>query len=254
MRKYHVRFGGGWLEKEPQGHLASRLPNSTDDPAARVTRFSPSPILWISRQPQGDFMSTGEPQSFRIPMDDPIDEPEPGVTPEDGPVPPAEQPVGAPDAPAGNPAYTRRVFRYDSHTIPDPGPHIEIEDVRRALIPYFPDLVQATHTQRVEGDTLVVTFQKQATRKGADVRSAPRFDPLAAPLGWALRRLPRFRDALSALDLPPTLTFADLAEQREAILEALDADQLVPHLAQRMAAQCLTLPPSPLVTAIPFGF
>lgn len=24
---FHVRFGGGWLEKEPQGHLASHLPN-----------------------------------------------------------------------------------------------------------------------------------------------------------------------------------------------------------------------------------
>ena len=30
MRKYHVRFGGGRLEKEPQGHLVSRLPNSID--------------------------------------------------------------------------------------------------------------------------------------------------------------------------------------------------------------------------------
>jgi hypothetical protein len=26
MRKYHVRFGGGRLEKESQGHLVSRLP------------------------------------------------------------------------------------------------------------------------------------------------------------------------------------------------------------------------------------
>jgi hypothetical protein len=30
MRKYQVRFGGGRLEKEPQGHLVSRLPNSID--------------------------------------------------------------------------------------------------------------------------------------------------------------------------------------------------------------------------------
>ena len=26
MRKYHVRFGGGRLEKEPKRHLVSRLP------------------------------------------------------------------------------------------------------------------------------------------------------------------------------------------------------------------------------------
>lgn len=30
MRKYHVRFGGGRLKKEPQGHLVSRLPNTTE--------------------------------------------------------------------------------------------------------------------------------------------------------------------------------------------------------------------------------
>ena len=30
MRKYQVRFGGGRLEKEPLGHLVSRLPNNTE--------------------------------------------------------------------------------------------------------------------------------------------------------------------------------------------------------------------------------
>jgi len=30
MRKYHVRFGGGRLEKGPSGYLVSRLPNNID--------------------------------------------------------------------------------------------------------------------------------------------------------------------------------------------------------------------------------
>ena len=30
MGNYHVRFGGGRLEKEPQGHLVSRLPDNTE--------------------------------------------------------------------------------------------------------------------------------------------------------------------------------------------------------------------------------
>jgi hypothetical protein len=30
MGNYHVRFGGGRLKKGPQGHLVSRLPDTTD--------------------------------------------------------------------------------------------------------------------------------------------------------------------------------------------------------------------------------
>lgn len=200
-------------------------------------------------------MSTQETQQFHIPMDDPTDEAaliletaegETG-TPPTGDIPETIQP-------APLPSFARRVFKYATHSIPDPGMQIEIEDVRRALIPYFPDLVQATHTQRVEGDTLIVTFQKQATRKGAGHRSCPPPDPLGIELARAIRKLPRFRDALSALHLPKNVTLADLAAQRVDILEALDADRAVPHLVQRMVTQCLALPPSPLQSAIPSGF
>jgi len=36
MRKHHVRFGGGRLEKEPKGNLVSRLPDSIDSLSARI--------------------------------------------------------------------------------------------------------------------------------------------------------------------------------------------------------------------------
>ena len=39
MRKYHVWFGGGRLEKEPQGHLVSRLPNSIEKGEDTMSTF-----------------------------------------------------------------------------------------------------------------------------------------------------------------------------------------------------------------------
>ncbi len=38
MRKYHVRFGGGRLEKGLKGHLASRLPNSAERLTVRLAQ------------------------------------------------------------------------------------------------------------------------------------------------------------------------------------------------------------------------
>ena len=67
----------------------------------------------------------------------------------------------------------QRVFRYDTHTIADPNPTLSTEDVRKALVPYFPDLVQATTTTTTEGDTQVITFAKQTTRKGAAEPTPP---------------------------------------------------------------------------------
>jgi hypothetical protein len=39
-RKSQVRFGGGRLEKEPQGHLASRLPDELSDDDVRENELS----------------------------------------------------------------------------------------------------------------------------------------------------------------------------------------------------------------------
>lgn len=39
-RKSQVRFGGGRLKKEPQGHLVSRLPNDLAEEDKRENEFS----------------------------------------------------------------------------------------------------------------------------------------------------------------------------------------------------------------------
>jgi nucleotidyltransferase/DNA polymerase involved in DNA repair len=47
MRKYHVRFGGGRMEKGSRDHLASRLPYSYEMKAAGVKTGVP---IWEALQ------------------------------------------------------------------------------------------------------------------------------------------------------------------------------------------------------------
>lgn len=149
-------------------------------------------------------------------------------------------------------AYTRREFHYATHVIPDPSLTLSIDEVRKALMPYFPDLVQATHTQRVQDGTLIVTFSKQVTRKGADTPTAP--EAALVALGHAIRTLPRFRDPITSLCFPPETTLADIHARRTDIQELLDAYRTLPDTLQRMGNQCLALPPTPLTSLMPHGF
>ncbi len=60
-----------------------------------------------------------------------------------------------------------RIFKYAQHTLPDPSSQFSIEDVRRHLAAYLPELAQATHTENALPDgTVEITFHKQVTTKG----------------------------------------------------------------------------------------
>ena len=60
-----------------------------------------------------------------------------------------------------------RIFKYADHTIPDPGKEYSIEQVRKSLVSYFPELAKATHsTKKLDDERLEVRFQKQTTTKG----------------------------------------------------------------------------------------
>lgn len=146
---------------------------------------------------------------------------------------------------------TRRVFRYETHTIPDPGTELSVEDVRRALVPYFPDLMHATTTNAVEGDTLVVTFTKQTTRKGAAGETPPSD---VACLADRLVALPPLPDALADLHLPQDLTLTEVAARRDDIHAALTIRATDIHHCERIYRRCLHLRPIPLFTHLPFGF
>jgi PRTRC genetic system protein C len=155
-------------------------------------------------------------------------------------------PTSAPETP-----HTRRVFRFENHTIPDPGAQLSVEDVRKALVLYFPDLVQATTTTQTEGDTLVVTFAKQTTRKGAAGATPP---SEVAPLAERLLALTPLPDALAELHLPQDLTFAEVVARRDAIQAALTTRAINIHHCERIYRRCLHLRPIPLCSRLPLGF
>jgi len=60
-----------------------------------------------------------------------------------------------------------RIFKYGDQTYDDPGEEYTVEDVKRHLTTYFPELAQATIEEKTQDDgTVEVTFVKQAGKKG----------------------------------------------------------------------------------------
>jgi PRTRC genetic system protein C len=57
-------------------------------------------------------------------------------------------------------ALVRRIFRYGDHEFDDPGQEYTVDQVRQALLPYFPELVHATTDEkRLEDGTLQIAFR-----------------------------------------------------------------------------------------------
>lgn len=163
------------------------------------------------------------------------------------PVTPRFDEAAAP--PATEPPPMQRLFRYESHTIPDPGAHLSVEEVRKALVLYFPDLVQATTTTQTEGETLVITFAKQTTRKGAAGEIPPsEFTTLA-------ERLLALSALTETLTLPAALTLSEVAARRTEIQEALATHATATYDCERIYRRCLTLlHPTALRSRLPLGF
>src|SRR5215472_2935925 len=76
-----------------------------------------------------------------------------------------------------------RVFVYDAREFPDPDPKLSVEDVRRQLTDFFPELANAETREETRGEDTVYTFSKRIGTKG---RRAP--DVVAI-----LRRVPEKR-------------------------------------------------------------
>jgi PRTRC genetic system protein C len=150
------------------------------------------------------------------------------------------------------PASTnRRVFRYADHTFDDPGADYSVEQVRQALLPYFPELAQATAEERPLADgTLQITFRKQVTTKGAAGG-----EPIA-PLVEALASLPPYADPLEILwwQLAGSrLTLRALYEQRELLASHAGQRDEASRARQEVIRRCLAIRPIPLPD-LPLGF
>ncbi|MFA4837454.1 MAG: PRTRC system protein C [Dehalococcoidia bacterium] len=59
-----------------------------------------------------------------------------------------------------------REFIYDGRTFPDPDPAMAVDDVRRMLADFLPELATAETLQNQQGDTTVIEFKKRVGTKG----------------------------------------------------------------------------------------
>jgi PRTRC genetic system protein C len=61
-----------------------------------------------------------------------------------------------------------RIFVYDGREFPDPDPVLSVEDVRKQLGDFFPELTNADTREERRGDEVRYTFARRIGTKGAD--------------------------------------------------------------------------------------
>ena len=67
---------------------------------------------------------------------------------------------------------TRRAFVYDGREFPDPDPKLSVEDVRKQMTEFFPELANADTREEKRGDgTVAYTFSKRIGTKGQPGRA-----------------------------------------------------------------------------------
>ena len=142
--------------------------------------------------------------------------------------------------------YHTRRFLYDGKEIPNVPTELTIEDVRKHLAVYFPELGNATHTEKAEGGVLTVTFHKQVTSKGnadrlfmALAAGLPEIDHTAVNLYQKIGRGP------FSIEL--------LAKHADEIQAAAAFIQEQIHIPQEIISVCACLPPVS-AAVVPVGF
>jgi PRTRC genetic system protein C len=110
-----------------------------------------------------------------------------------------------------------RLFIYDGRTFPDPDTRLTVEEVRRQLADYFPELANADTREERRGEDTLFTFSRRIGTKGA-IRRRRRPDVVAV-----LRRVPSRE--LRVFELVAELLLAD------GTLDVDEAGRRQPELA-----------------------
>ncbi len=59
-----------------------------------------------------------------------------------------------------------RLFIIDGREMSDPNPALSVEEVKQQYAAFFPELVNASVTERKEGGNVIYTFEKRVGTKG----------------------------------------------------------------------------------------
>lgn len=147
------------------------------------------------------------------------------------------------------PTWTRRLFRYDDKTFDTVPEGTTIEEAKTMLAMYLPELANATHSETVEDDVLIVTFHKQATTKGAQSEATPSLiDAL-----FALPPIENPTENLYEQINGQPITLALLAEHATLLQKAAAYIEANRYLPQQLIARCCRLLPIP-ARFVPLGF
>ena len=130
-----------------------------------------------------------------------------------------------------------RIFRYDNRDFPDPDPNLSVDDIRKGLAEYFPELTNADVRQEQRGEDTIHTFSRRIGTKGfgagevvARLRHVPRRDlavfDLAAELLDADGELDD--DAAAARQPEVNLAIAEAQAHARATRQACEALRRLP--------------------------
>jgi PRTRC genetic system protein C len=127
-----------------------------------------------------------------------------------------------------------RIFVYDGREFPDPDPRLSVEDVRRQLSEFFPELANADTREERRGEDTVYSFRKRIGTKGR--RRAP--DVAAVLRRVPERRLRVFELAAELLDAEGELD-VDAAALRQPEVNLAIAEAEAYARATRQAVEAL---------------
>ncbi len=139
--------------------------------------------------------------------------------------------------------WTRRLFKYDDKifdTVPD---SMSIEEAKKQLAMYLPELTNAIFKEEINDGVLTVTFHKQATTKG-------NFDLIEALSG--LEPIENPNETLFALVNEQPITL-ELLESHNDLIQTAARFVGQHHILNQTISACIQLAPIP-APFVPIGF
>ena len=116
-----------------------------------------------------------------------------------------------------------RLFVYDGRTFPDPDARLSVEDVRRQLADYFPELANADTREERRGEDTVYSFSRRIGTKGGGRRKRRPPDIAAILLSVRARDLRVFELAAELLLEDGSLD-VDAAGRRQPEMRLAEAE------------------------------
>jgi PRTRC genetic system protein C len=130
-----------------------------------------------------------------------------------------------------------RIFVYDARQFPDPDPALPVEDVRKGMAEFFPELANADTREETRGEDTLYTFSRRIGTKGVQRRPS-----VVAILRRVPPREPRVFDLAAELLGPDGDLDVDRAADRQPEINLAVAEAEAYARFTRQAVEALRAP------------